>query len=73
MPYGYGPYASDSTFGHSGSRSSVAFADPEIRLAVAAVMNGMPGEGRHQRRVRQVCAAVYEDLGLPRNEARQTG
>jgi CubicO group peptidase (beta-lactamase class C family) len=64
VPYGYGPYASDKVFGHSGSQSSLAFADPEHGLAVAAVMNGMPGEQKHQRRIRAVCAAIYEDLGL---------
>ena len=28
VPYGYGRYASDATFGHGGSQSSVGFADP---------------------------------------------
>ena len=64
VPYGYGPYASDSTFGHSGSQSSVAFCDPERRLVAAVVFTGMPGEAQHQRRVRAVLAGLYEDLGL---------
>jgi CubicO group peptidase (beta-lactamase class C family) len=64
VPYGYGPYASDAAFGHSGSQSSVAFGDPEHGLAVAIITNGMPGEQKHQRRIRQLCGAVYEDLGL---------
>jgi CubicO group peptidase (beta-lactamase class C family) len=64
VPYGYGPHASRRTFGHSGSQSSVAFADPEQGLAVAVICNGMPREGPHQRRIRQVLAAAYEDLGL---------
>jgi hypothetical protein len=35
LPYGYGPHASQRTFGHSGSQSSCAFADPENELVVA--------------------------------------
>src|SRR5205823_2187918 len=35
VPYGYGHHASPRTFGHSGYRSSVGFADPERGLAVA--------------------------------------
>lgn len=68
-PYGYGPYASDGTFGHSGSQSSTAFADPEFRLVVAIAFNGMPGEAAHQARIRQTLAAVYEDLGLAGDRA----
>ena len=64
VPYGYGPHASPRTFGHSGSQSSVAFADPEHRLVVAIAFNGMPGEKRHHERMRAVLAALYEDLGL---------
>lgn len=64
VPYGYGPYASDQTYGHSGNQCSCAFADPQHQLAVAWVCNGQPGEPRHQRRQRAINAAVYEDLGL---------
>ncbi|HMO64561.1 MAG TPA: serine hydrolase, partial [Verrucomicrobiota bacterium] len=32
VPYGYGPSAGTGTFGHSGSQSSCAFADPEHDL-----------------------------------------
>jgi CubicO group peptidase (beta-lactamase class C family) len=63
-PYGYGPHASPRAFGHGGRESSTAFADPEHRLVVAIVFNGMPGELKHDRRLRMVTAAVYEDLGL---------
>lgn len=63
-PYGYGPSASPRTFGHSGSQSSVAFADPEHRLAAAIVFNGAPGEAAHQHRARAALAALYGDLGL---------
>ena len=64
VPYGFGPHASPRAFGHSGHQSSSGFADPEHGLAVAVVCNGMPGEAKHDRRMRAVHAAVYEDLGL---------
>ena len=64
VPYGYGPYASRETFGHSGAQSSCAFCDPRRGLVVAWACNGMPGEPAHQRRQRALNAAVYEDLGL---------
>jgi CubicO group peptidase (beta-lactamase class C family) len=64
VPYGYGPHASPRTFGHSGSQSSSAFADPDKGLVVACVCNGMPGEPAHQSRMRAIHAAIYEDLRL---------
>lgn len=64
MPYGYGSHASPDTYGHSGSQSSCAFADPAHALVVAWVLNGMPGELGHQRRAWDVNTALYEDLGL---------
>lgn len=64
VPYGYGRYASDEAFGHSGSQSSVAFADPKYGLAAAIVINGLCGERQHQTRIRAVLDALYEDLGL---------
>lgn len=66
VPYGFGPYCSEETFGHGGSQSSCAFADPAHGLVVAWVLNGMPGEVAHQPRVRAINAAIYEDLGLAR-------
>lgn len=71
VPYGYGHHASARTFGHSGYRSSVGFADPERGLAVALAFNGTPGNERHEARVRSVLDAVYEDLELagPRRPA----
>jgi len=63
-PYGYGPHASDATFGHSGNQVGCAFADPEHDLVVAWITNGMPGEEKHQARQNAVNAAIYEDLGL---------
>jgi CubicO group peptidase (beta-lactamase class C family) len=68
VPYGYGRHASDEAFGHSGSQSSVAFADPQHGLAVAIVFNGMCGERRHQSRMRAVLDALYEDLGITRDD-----
>ena len=62
--YGYGPHASWRTVGHGGHQSSAAMADFTHRLAAAVVFNGTPGEAAHDRRVRAVLAAVYEDLGL---------
>lgn len=64
VPYNFGPHASDRAFGHSGHQSSTAFADPEHGLVVALVLNGMPGEARHHVRMREVLAAIYEDLNL---------
>jgi CubicO group peptidase (beta-lactamase class C family) len=69
VPYGYGPHASPRTFGHSGSRSSIGYADPEHGLAVAVLFNGAPDEARHDARMREVNAAIYEDLGLARQTA----
>jgi CubicO group peptidase (beta-lactamase class C family) len=64
VPYGYGHHASPRTFGHSGYRSSTAFADPEAGLVVALAFNGTPANAAHERRVRAVTDAIYEDLGL---------
>jgi CubicO group peptidase (beta-lactamase class C family) len=62
VPYGYGHHASSRTFGHSGYRSSVGFADPERGLAVAVAFNGTPGNEQHEMRVRSVLDSIYEDL-----------
>ena len=64
VPYGYGRHASEATFGHSGSQSSCAFADPEHQLVVAWHCNGQPGEPRHQKRARTINSLIYEELGL---------
>jgi CubicO group peptidase (beta-lactamase class C family) len=68
VPYGFGPHASARTFGHGGSQSSVAFADPEHALVVAIVFNGLCGEVAHQTRLRSTLAAIYKDLNLIPNE-----
>jgi CubicO group peptidase (beta-lactamase class C family) len=64
IPYGYGRHASDGTFGHGGMQSSSGFADPENKLAVAIIFNGLPGEPKHQKRIHDAATALYEDLGL---------
>lgn len=66
MPYGYGPFAGARTFGHSGARSSTAFADPEAGLVVALAVNGMPPDDAHRQRFERLMAALYRDLGLAR-------
>jgi CubicO group peptidase (beta-lactamase class C family) len=64
VPYGYGHFASDRTFGHSGYRSSTAFGDPDHGLAVALAFNGTPSNENHERRVRAALDAIYRDLAL---------
>ncbi|HEX4054927.1 MAG TPA: serine hydrolase domain-containing protein [Tepidisphaeraceae bacterium] len=64
IPYGFGNRASLRAFGHGGSQSSVAMADPEYGVAIVVIFNGMPGEDAHQRRMRATLEAVYEDLGI---------
>lgn len=64
MPYGYGRLASRRTFGHSGRRTSTAFADPEHDLVVALAVNGSPGEEEHRARTQALTEAIYRDLGL---------
>ncbi len=64
VPYGYGRYASRRTFGHSGRRSSTAFADPEHGLAVAFAVNGIPAAQHHEERTRALVEGIYHDLGL---------
>ncbi len=66
IPYGYGPHASPDAFGHSGNRSSCAFADPKHGLVVSWVTTGLPSELVHQRRQHAINASIYEDLNLER-------
>lgn len=62
IPYGFGRRSSERAFGHGGSQSCIGFADPEHRLAVAAVANGYPGEVPHNRRFRDLLTSLYDDL-----------
>ncbi|HET6251527.1 MAG TPA: serine hydrolase domain-containing protein [Tepidisphaeraceae bacterium] len=64
LPYSFGPHASDRAFGHNGFQSSMVFADPEYGLVIAIAPNGTPGEPAHDRRLRAVLGAVYEDVGI---------
>ena len=64
LPYHYGPHASRRAYGHSGLRSSTAFADPTHGLVVALGVTGTAGEEAHRRHFDAVLAAIYEDLGL---------
>lgn len=64
VPYSYGRHASEDTFGHGGMQSSCGFADPVHNLAAAIILNGLPGEPKHQKRILDINTALYEDLGL---------
>jgi CubicO group peptidase (beta-lactamase class C family) len=64
LPYSFGPHASDRAFGHHGFQSAMALADPDHGLVIAIAPNGTPGEPAHDRRLRAVLGAVYEDLGI---------
>ncbi len=64
VPYNYGRHASPRTFGHSGARSSVGYCDPEHGLVVACIFDGQASERQHDARMREVNAAIYEELGL---------
>ncbi len=68
VPYAYGRHCSPRTFGHSGYRSSTAFADAEHGLAVALAFNGLPGDEAHAPRMCGTLEAIYEDLGLTGGE-----
>lgn len=63
VPYGFGSGCSEAAFGHGGSQSSLAFADPEHGLVVAYVANIRPGEPHHQRRHREIVEAIWGDIG----------
>ena len=62
--YGFGPFASPLTFGHSGNQSSCGFVDPVHGLIAGWACDAMPGEPVHQTRQREINAAIYLDLGL---------
>ncbi len=64
VPYGYGPHAGARTYGHSGARSTVAFADPDHALVVALGVNGLMEDRPHRERFERLLGALYEDLGL---------
>jgi len=43
---------------------TMALADPDHGLVIVIAPNGTPGEPAHDRRLRAVLGAVYEDVGL---------
>ena len=61
-----GAYASQDTFGHGGSQSSVGFCDPLHRLTICIFCNTRPGPKHHYERMCAISTAIYEDLGLQR-------
>lgn len=62
VPYGFGTASSRETFGHGGSQCAIGFADPTRQRSVTIIANGRPGEGQHQRRFRELLAALEQDL-----------
>lgn len=64
VPYGFGRYASEEAYGHGGAQCCCGFADPSHDLVVCWAVNGLSGEIKHQRRIRRLNDAIYEDLGL---------
>lgn len=64
IPYGYGKYCSNETFGHGGAQTSQGFCDYTNGLVVAYYFNGRAGEGQHNRRGKMLNEAIYLDLGL---------
>lgn len=67
IPYAYGRHAGRRTLGHSGRRSSTAFADPDHGLVVALWVNGVPGDADHAARFRGMLEGIYEDLELAKS------
>lgn len=68
VPYGFGRHAGENAFGHGGQQTSCAFADPESGVVVAWVFNGLPGVRIHHKRGRELNTAIYEDLGILRED-----
>jgi len=62
----YGSRCSPRTWGHAGYNCSVGFLDPENRLVVTLVFNGMPEAepALHEERARATIDAIYDDLGI---------
>lgn len=64
VPYQFGPHASRETFGHGGSQSSIAFADPKHKLTVVIICLGRPGEEANRLRMNELTKTIYWELGL---------
>ncbi|MEM7737584.1 MAG: serine hydrolase domain-containing protein [Deinococcota bacterium] len=54
----FGESFSPSTFGHGGYQSSLAFADPEVGLTVALLLNGT----RPGRRCHEIAQSIWQEL-----------
>lgn len=63
-PYQFGSFASQEAFGHCGNQSTAAFHDPAHGLSVVVLTNGLPGEERHQARMRALLDGLYRELEL---------
>ena len=64
VPYQFGSHASNDAFGHCGNQSTAAFCDPTHELCVVVLTNGMPGEEKHQPRMRLILDTLYQELDL---------
>ena len=62
VPYGFGRHASARTFGHCGQQTSAAFADPDAGLAMALIVDGMPGDAKHHTRFFELISCVYDRI-----------
>jgi CubicO group peptidase (beta-lactamase class C family) len=62
IPYGFGTHSSQIAYGHGGARSSIAFADPQKKIAVALCLIGLAPENVHQPRMRAILDQLRSDL-----------
>jgi hypothetical protein len=61
----FGRNCSAASFGHSGwSGTSFGFADPDRKLAVAAILNGIAQSKRAFEVRSALVEAIYADLGV---------
>lgn len=62
VPYGFGTRAGERAFGHGGTRSSMAFADPDHGFTAAVFLNGRVPETAHQPRMRTILDQLRSEL-----------
>jgi len=62
VPYGFGTFAGEKSFGHGGARSSIAFADPHFAFSAALFLNGRVPETEHQPRMRNLLDLLRSEL-----------
>ncbi len=53
-----------TAFGHSGAGGSIAFADPEVGLAIAVTLNKMEFELPGKGRALEICDLIRNELGV---------